>query len=296
MRCPECSRDDRVIKCGLRKTGKGSVQKYLCRRCGRYFSSSLHPYSKYPDRVILHALELYDSGRTVEEVSVLLENEYHTEVPDRTIYSWLKRYEREYDLYVLKGHDSRKTGGPVRAVSLPIGGGVSFGFHVEKLRELCDAFPKLRNYLFWVGNDFPVESLSRFSIPLHEEEHADNIVRNRGDIGFTLELAHLRFGEEPGPESIREFFLLVHPGCVAVSLPVFTDPEEGIGSLLGLVDIVMIDRREVRLVVIDPDPSGRVLQHCIIKRKAFMQRTDIPAEMIRCSMITRNGAFDLMEP
>ncbi|MGM0406290.1 MAG: IS1/IS1595 family N-terminal zinc-binding domain-containing protein [Thermoplasmatota archaeon] len=62
MICPHCNSDEHVIKAGLRETQKGTIQRYRCGSCGKYFSDSKQKYSHYPVRVILYALQQYNKG------------------------------------------------------------------------------------------------------------------------------------------------------------------------------------------------------------------------------------------
>ena len=93
MICPNCNSDEHVIKAGLRETQKGTIQRYRCGSCGKYFSDSKQKYSHYPVRVILYALQQYNKGYPVKTVKKQTGKKYHRSPPVQTIYSWIKKYQ-----------------------------------------------------------------------------------------------------------------------------------------------------------------------------------------------------------
>jgi transposase-like protein len=67
--CPHCD-SRRINKRGLRKNTFRHLQIYWCRDCGRYFSSLAGLKGvKYPPRVIVRALCLYNLGHSQEEAA-----------------------------------------------------------------------------------------------------------------------------------------------------------------------------------------------------------------------------------
>ena len=92
MNCPYCDQNKNVIKAGLRDTQKGSIQRYRCKNCSRYFSDSKQKYSQYPLNVIMYTLEQYNRGYPVEIAKKRTGKKYQYSPPVQTIYSWIQRY------------------------------------------------------------------------------------------------------------------------------------------------------------------------------------------------------------
>jgi len=93
MLCPKCNQNKYVIKSGLRHTQKGIIQRFLCKKCNMYFSSTMQPYTQYPLHVILYTLEQYNKGYPVKKAKTLTGKKYRYSPPIQTIYSWIKRYQ-----------------------------------------------------------------------------------------------------------------------------------------------------------------------------------------------------------
>lgn len=81
-----------VIKKGVRKDKLRWVQLYHCKRCDRTFSQSPMKHVKYPPRVILNAVSLYNLGYVQREVTKLAAKMHHLKIPERTINSWINRF------------------------------------------------------------------------------------------------------------------------------------------------------------------------------------------------------------
>ena len=88
VKCHHCG-SIRVVRDGKRHTKrKGTVQKYLCKRCGRR-SSGLPKLKKYHaiPKVIANALSLVSKGTSLKSVKEEMDREDH-EYHRSTIYRW----------------------------------------------------------------------------------------------------------------------------------------------------------------------------------------------------------------
>ena len=93
MKCPYCKEKQSIVKAGLRHTKKQTIQKYYCKKCKKYYSDAIQPYTHYPIKVILYSLESYNRGYPIQRVKNLTGKKYRCSPPSRTIYSWIKRYQ-----------------------------------------------------------------------------------------------------------------------------------------------------------------------------------------------------------
>ena len=66
FKCPYCFSQD-FVKRGLRQKKREQVQLYLCRDCGKTFTSHLTKGKHYPLAVMLDALSVYNLGYGLEE-------------------------------------------------------------------------------------------------------------------------------------------------------------------------------------------------------------------------------------
>jgi len=161
--CPNC--DGRhIIKHGLRKNTHRQLQVYLCRDCGRFFSSLVGIKGvKYPPRVIARALCLYHLGHTQEEVAKRLASDHRLTVPRRTISDWLSCYRSVTTFRRLRDRAIEKFGkAMLKGRKLEHQQVYEFKLHLAKLDFMADAVPadvaaKVKNYLFSILEGFPDE-------------------------------------------------------------------------------------------------------------------------------------------
>ena len=75
MNCPYCNSDKHAIKAGLRHIRQGTIQKYYCKHCNKYFTDRIQPYTQYPSHVILYTPppKLYNQGSPIKKAKTLTE-------------------------------------------------------------------------------------------------------------------------------------------------------------------------------------------------------------------------------
>ncbi|MEK6912671.1 MAG: PD-(D/E)XK nuclease family protein [Nanoarchaeota archaeon] len=93
IRCPFCN-STKVKKQGKRKSKLQITQKYLCKKCDKYFSDNEKRIlnKTYPAKIILQSISLYNLGHSQQKVSKLIAQRYKIIVPQRTISEWLNTY------------------------------------------------------------------------------------------------------------------------------------------------------------------------------------------------------------
>ena len=155
MRCPYCEKGSHIIKTGKRKTGKGSVQKYRCMECGRSFSDSVDLYSKYPIKVILHSLELYNMGHTASDIKKMIGNKYHRSPPATTIHSWTKRFEEDLTFLKLRKKLNLDPDNIIYQKNFRHRQIVPFAYHIPKVNIQSKTFPGIKRYIDWINRSLP---------------------------------------------------------------------------------------------------------------------------------------------
>jgi transposase-like protein len=94
--CPYDGSDaSMIVSKGARHNKSGRVQVFMCKRCGRKFSST-QGFSKarHDPFLIVAAIDLYLTGLSTRQVQQHLEMMYGCEVTAMTVYNWVRRYTR----------------------------------------------------------------------------------------------------------------------------------------------------------------------------------------------------------
>ncbi|MEM5810202.1 MAG: hypothetical protein QW156_04920, partial [Candidatus Aenigmatarchaeota archaeon] len=93
INCPNCSSTN-IIKKGIRKEKLKQTQLYFCKNCNKTFTLTKIKKTKYPEKIILHAITFYNLGYSRKEVSKLIAKKFHIKIPERTISYWVKKYSK----------------------------------------------------------------------------------------------------------------------------------------------------------------------------------------------------------
>ncbi len=159
--CPFCD-SRRIIKRGLRKNSLRQLQIYLCKDCGKYFSSLAGLKGvKYPPRVIARALCLYNLGHCQEEVARRIASEHRITVPRRTISDWLSGYRSITAFHRLRPAAVLQFGhSMLKERTLEHRQVYQYKVHLAKLALTAgsvahDVAAKVKTYLLSVFEDFP---------------------------------------------------------------------------------------------------------------------------------------------
>ena len=98
--CSFC-KSEKVIKWGLRKTGRGKVQRYCCQECNRKFTvdDGFYRMRNHPQK-ITQALHLYYSGTSLRKTQEHLGVFNNHNCSYVTILKWIQRYSKLVGNYV----------------------------------------------------------------------------------------------------------------------------------------------------------------------------------------------------
>lgn len=92
VKCPYCAGSD-VVKRGRRKKKFETVQLYLCHHCKKTFVWQRVKGKKFPLRVILEGLSLYNMGYSLEGSCRILKEHFGLEARPSTLSDWVKEFE-----------------------------------------------------------------------------------------------------------------------------------------------------------------------------------------------------------
>lgn len=284
-----------MVKAGVRKTSKGTVQKYYCRKCKKYSSSSLHTHGLYPDEIILRTLDLFNHGMSVESISLKIQEEYSRKPPARTIYSWMERYERRYGLYILRGMRDDNCPDPIVSIGSDKNNLIAPKYHRYKYNNLSSQFPGLVEYIKGIDEKVIEGSLTA-------NEHNEFDMDTKG-FGFeremkgsveVLELVHKVFRNMDN-NRLKDFLLLNGRNYVIRDLPLTLGEEEldVTDDRFGVVDIVSIKERSIQLIHFADDDQmpADLLPRCIRSMRSFSKITGIDEKRIHSVIMKDRISF-----
>lgn len=91
--CPKCNSCDSIVKSGFRYNRSGSVQRYYCKRCRKWFTNRVgFERMKNQAVAIVSALDLYFRGLSLRQVAEHLESLFDIKVSFVTVYNWIRKY------------------------------------------------------------------------------------------------------------------------------------------------------------------------------------------------------------
>lgn len=301
MKCPNCNSDNGVVKVGIRNTKKGPIQKYLCRSCLKHFSDTKQPYTQYPIKVILHAIELYNSGYPVGSVKKEIGKRYPFSPPIRTIYSWIDRYSTTLTIRDLRKRFEIHPDEVIKGKIFNHQQVFPLRYHTLKLNLSGKRFPGIRRYINWVERSLPDRmfltgpraSSFKITTDLSPQKREDPITK-------LCKLSLLRMSNiKSAHDSIESFFLLNDSSTVCSELPVFLNPAEAKGlrltkPLTGHIDILQVKDNRVRILDYKPNlnhPENFASQLSLY-RMCLTRRTMIPEKEISIGVFNEHVCFE----
>jgi len=297
MICPNCTGSAHLVRSGKRRTTKGSVQKYRCMECGHSYSDSINPYSSYPMKIILHALELYNMGYPASSVKRMIGKNYHRSPPLNTIYSWTKRYEDDLTFIKLRKRIDLDPENVIKGKNFHHRQVIPFSYHIPKLNIHSKTLPGIKRYINWIERSLPdrifIEGprMSTYSI---ETKYDIKPINN--NLPRLTKLA-LERSSDPSPHnSVESFFLINDSSTVSTEIPVFLNPDE-IGTevpITGHIDI--LQARYGKLYILDYKPNLNHPEHFSsqlhLYRESIIRRMNIPKERISMIAFNEHCAFE----
>jgi len=91
--CPRCKSSD-IMKYGKRTTSAGTIQKYRCRKCGKYFSDRTTYFNVEVKKAAAErGVRLRRLGLSLRKIRDLLEEEFGVKISHVTVMYWIREYE-----------------------------------------------------------------------------------------------------------------------------------------------------------------------------------------------------------
>jgi transposase-like protein len=298
--CPAC-RAAYTIKKGRRRNRFRIIPLFQCNECGHRFTNDAGKHKTYPLKTILDAVSTFNLGYSLTETQRNLRKRAQTDIPERTIRSWVSEY-RPLTTYARLRGTGKSLFAPnaiVHSRTFDHQQVYRFGVHQAKLKMLL-ALPAHRHlaplttYLRAVDTTFPHHLFqatehrsSKFPATLNppitrKENHATR-------------LAALVLPTSPNNkkrhETLQHFMLVNDSVTVAVEIPVYLTREDlayfrsrrfslGFDSevITGHIDFLQI--RNGHIHILDYKPEARKETHAHVQLTiyalALSRRTGMP--------------------
>ncbi len=305
--CPRCY-SKRIVRYGILSLKYQTIQRFLCRGCGKTFTDKDTRQRSYPLRPILAALSAYNQGLTLCEAARETAKRYHTKIPLSTLHNWVKDYRSICTFARLRGSALKDKGALILTRELFHTQLYLYQFHRAKLElqagELGrDDHASLGGYLDTVlAETFPhglftpdAPRISQVIFPLSDirtfaKHNAANALAS-----LALELAQTT---KERHQAVEDFFIANDSCTVAAEVPVYLTRDDirrynSRGFILGMtlsmpltghIDLLQVRNRRIRILDYKPD-AARQRPFCQLTAYALAlaSRTGIPLERFTCA-------------
>jgi len=305
--CPYCHYDKHVVKAGLRMTRKGSLQKYYCKACKKSFSNTKQAYTQYPLHVILYALDQYNRGYPIGEVKTRVGKTYKYSPPERTLYSWIKRYSTLFTFTPMRKHYTIDPATILTSHRFYHQQLYLFQYHPLKLNIASKTLPQLRRYITWVEHHLPHTMFTQGPRMSQIQTKAMTIPQQKTNILPKITQYAFSMPHQPrhAHDLIESFMLINDATTVCAELPVFLNPEEInhhliqpiTSPLTGHIDLLQV--RNNNLYILDYKPNlnhpERFQDQLLLYKQAVHKRTNIPLNKLVPAVFNRYSYYEFLE-
>lgn len=155
--CEECGSKN-IVKKGRSKTKFSIRQIYKCKNCNKRFVFGFG--KSYPAKIIMDSITAYNLGNNLDVASRIIKKRYNIKVPEKTIYSWVKEFDRICSYYRIRKKAIRLYK-PKDIIFTKIFRHLQlykFRHHKAKIGFFVNGyFNGLKNYLFDISKNCPNE-------------------------------------------------------------------------------------------------------------------------------------------
>jgi transposase-like protein len=319
--CPACG-STKVIRKGIRKNQLKKIQKYKCKSCKKIFSLNPVKKTKYPSRIILNSISLYNLGYTQKEVSKLIAKKHHTSVPERTICSWVNRFKP-----ILPFHKIRKQAiqlySPKQIIltkRLSHGQVYKYKLHQAKLvlqkEYLGRKYYPLESYLLSIPTrEFPNQffkkegntsknraSTLKFDFLKIRRIKSHNLANKLVEIGINLAKTN-----KQRHQSIQDFMLINDSSTITTEVPVYLT-NNNINSLkkngfkinittnnpiTGHIDVLQVRKNIIHILDYKPEAEKeKPVPQLILYALALASRTNLPIKSFKCAWFDEKKYYE----
>lgn len=234
--CVECGSRN-VVKKGRSKTKFSIRQIYKCKDCNKRF---IYGFGRsYPAKIIMDSITAYNLGNNLAETSKIIKKRYKVKVPEKTIYAWVKEFDKICSYYRIR-KKAVQLFKPKDIVFKKIFRHLQlykYRYHKAKTGFFVNEYyDELRNYLFNISENCPNQlfkqstRISNINLNINPD-----IIKTFKKENYACKLASLALESarknSERHDKLQEFMLANDTCTIATEIPVylFLDEVKGYG-------------------------------------------------------------------
>jgi len=284
LACPFCGQD-KIVRCGVRKTRACSKQLYQCKGCLRRFSNENPSGCRTPPHIIRRTLSLVCQDYTYDEVVCFIAARLRLRISKSAVSKWVTDFNPPY-LAIRKMNAGHK---PIIRAHLFTHRGLNYNYQVHQPKLAFCKWDGLTRYLNWIPENLDgslFEEGSRCSeLKLARNPglyHAKNTPLNR----LTADARRLAATNRDRHTAVEDYFIACDRNTIAVEIPVVCHIP-GVGPVAGHIDILQVNKDRIYILDYKPNASkespSKVVTQLMLYAAALVQSAALSWDEIRCA-------------
>lgn len=321
--CPYCQ-GPKIVKSGVRKKKHETVQIYYCKNCDKKFTSQVTKNRTYPLRVILEALNFYNSFKTMEESAKAVNEKYGLSISAQNIKNWLEGFREYLPILRMRDYIMQKYEKKDIFVETHLFHGQVYDFLYHRAKTDCvideffkhQKFKPLQTFLELVDTDCPHQIFKDSSKRASEYKNIFNMdqVKITPRPNFACKTAKLVLetvvNNKLRHEVLQKFMLLNDSVTVATEVPILLDYKDiqhfkGMKNFVvpleleekdvitGHIDIVQIRNGAVHILDFKPGAKRvKPIEQLTIYAMALSRLTGLRLFCFKCAWFDGDNYYE----
>ena len=320
--CPYCG--GKLIKRGIRKKKYEIIQRYYCPHCKKSFTSAITKNHTFPLKVIIDSLSLYNRLFNFKEISQIIKEDYGLNISTRTLFNWVKEYEKYTPFSRMRKFASEKYSKKelIENIKLIHKQIYNFKFHRAKIDITLNEefrhykFKPLKDFLELVSAECPHELFRNSSKRASEFKGIFNlnkvkiISKKNTATKITNFVIQSVVNNKKRHEILEDFMLSNDSSTVAVEVPVIINSDdlrhlkhelnfkipltlEDGEYITGHIDFVQI--RNGSIYILDYKPSAKKekpIEQLTLYALALSRLTGLRVYNFKCAWFDKNNYYE----
>lgn len=317
-RCRFCF-SRRIVKKGKRKKKHEEIQIYYCKDCGKRFVTNITKHKRYPLRVIIDGLTMYNRFMSIKDVLERINNLYGLKVTRQTFTNWLNEFSSEIPFLrirneIIKRHDA------VEEIKMFHNQVYNFRYHRAKTEYILEhpkhrRFFPLKEFLELVTTECPHEPFKNSTKRASKYRNVFNFDKVKFVPKFNTATRMANFVAQAisqprmRHEIVEEFMffndtvtvacevpLLLHFDDIrhlkyelGFEIPYFLDEDE---YITGHVDMIQIRNGYIHILDFKPNPKERPVDQLTIYALALSRLTGLRLYDFKCAWFNSRTYYE----
>lgn len=321
--CPYCQ-GPQIVKSGIRKKKHEVVQIYYCKNCDKKFVGGITKNRTYPLRVILEALNEYNSFQTIEDSVKKVNDKYGLSISPQNIKKWIEGFREYLPIMRMREYISKKYAKKDILVEAHLFHGQIYDFLYHRAKTDCvieeffshQKFKPLQQFLEIVDTDCPHQIFRDSALRASEYKNVFNLdqVKITPRPNFACKTAKFVLqtvvNNKLRHEVLQKFMLLNDSVTVATEVPILLDYkdvthfkgmknfivpltlQEG-ETITGHIDIVQIRNGAVHILDYKPGAKRvKPIEQLTLYALALSRLTGIRLFHFKCAWFDEENYFE----